>query len=436
MVNPDPETILNHEPKSLRKILKDILTRISPTQEENRAINEIVANITDVCQKIAYQDHIPLVDVVHVGSSSRGTHLRGDTDIDVFLRFNCQTKKELEEYLKLLAPKLEQFLHTRITWKYSENPYLHFPVVSNNITFSVDVVGTAYIRSPSELTWALKLGGMARTPFHSRYLDQNLTPQLKASIRLFKYWLKLKKCYGTGGITGFLAELLIIYTRGFIACLDFMAKRSLKGLHLDMENHYPFLDAIKKKFPHDQCVIIDPIDPNRNAAAGIQGFYSKFVLTRLHQEAQNTIANPLSELQREVKPNDGWIKINVIFTKNPVNEDEQFLRLARIARMITAQLDKRGFWLQDVLINAQANEVFLKFNANRVPWVERRGPPLTKREEVKKFKEKNQITFERDGRVWARIKNNPEDVVSWLKANSSQVQEKVGVKITITIIGE
>ncbi len=427
------DELLLHEPSDMRPLLKKILTSITPTQRENEAIQNIVIELTESCQKLASEDNIPLVDIVHVGSSSRGTHLRGDTDVDLFLRFQCQSKKEIKSFLERIAKRLEEVLYVRVTWKYSENPYLHFSMTKDNITFFIDIVGTVYIKDPTDLPWALTFGGMARTPFHSWYLSRKLNSQLKASVRLFKYWLKLKKCYGTGGITGFLSELLIIHFQSFMKCLEFLAKNTLDGFYLDLERHHASISELKKKFPHDCCVIVDPIDPNRNVAAGIQGFYSRFVMMRLQQEARKSILNPREDLQREVNAKAGWIKIHADFQKKPNNEDEQFLIMARIARMITAQLDNRGFSLQDVLIDAKSSNLFLKFTANHVPYFKRRGPPLDKPEEVKKFKEKNHDTFEQDGRIWARVKNTPPDVITWLKINSQNVQKILPVRLTIHV---
>ncbi len=425
---------LSHEPSSVKEVLKQLLTLISPTPTENEAIRDVVKKLSRLCMDIARKKEIPLVDVVHVGSSSRDTHLKGDTDIDLFMRFRCHSKEEIKAFLQQVATALEKTLLINIVWKYSENPYLHFSIMEKDHTFLVDIVGIAFIQSPKDLQQSLKFGGMARTPFHSWYLEKKLNQSLKASIRLFKYWLKLKKCYGTGGITGFLAELLIIHCQGFMACLKLLTRTPMQGLYLDLEHHYSSVAEMKKRFPRDPCVVIDPIDPNRNAAGGIQGFYSKFLTRRLQREAKKTLLNPTTELNQEIQAGPGWVKINVHFKTPLVNEDERFLKMTRIARMTTSQLKTRGFQLEDVLINSKKDEIYLKFMDLHVDYFVRRGPPLDQPKDVKKFKEKNADTFEQEGRVWARVKNTPNDVISWMKKKQEYIQQVLSIKLHFEII--
>ena len=75
----------------MKEILNKVLARIVPTEEEHRREVELVEKITTRLREYK-------VSPVLVGSNAKNTDLRGDKDIDIFIRFPVNTsRRRLEE---------------------------------------------------------------------------------------------------------------------------------------------------------------------------------------------------------------------------------------------------------------------------------------------------------------------------------------------------
>ena len=75
--------------KYINKILDEVVLDISPSSDEEREEKILSKKITEELYNILHKEDLMdiVVDIVQVGSTARGTNLKNDYDIDIFVRF-------------------------------------------------------------------------------------------------------------------------------------------------------------------------------------------------------------------------------------------------------------------------------------------------------------------------------------------------------------
>ena len=191
-----------------------------------------------------------------VGSFSRGTWIRGQHDLDIFLLFPPDTNREdLEEKgLKLARYVIADFTDEYYE-KYAEHPYLHARIGD----IKIDLVPCYNLKPGSPL-----ISAVDRTPFHTKYVKERVD-SLTDDILLLKQMMKVIGTYGsdqlTGGFSGYICEILVIYYNEFHSLLE-AASHWKYGTLVDKEKH-------KSKSFSDPLIVIDPVDPKRNVASAV-----------------------------------------------------------------------------------------------------------------------------------------------------------------------
>jgi len=233
-----------------------VLSRILPSdaeREESRVMGEKL--ISAVYEAAG-------VPAMITGSVARGTWVRGDKDIDVFMLFPPElSREELQEKgLAAAYAVVEKFGGTSEE-KYAEHPYLNAVIEG----FDVDLVPCYNVASTAEMQCAVD-----RTPFHTRYLLDKIAP-LKEDVLLLKQFCKGGGVYGsdhmTGGFSGYLCELLILRFGGFTQFMQAAAGFRF-GEVIDIEQYYPDKKAVRALFT-EPLIVIDPTDKHRNVAAAL-----------------------------------------------------------------------------------------------------------------------------------------------------------------------
>lgn len=236
-------------PPALRR---EILAQVEPPHELSRRARAAVRALVLRLRREARRRNL-LVQPLLVGSLYKGTHLRDPLDLDVFVLFPAATPRAALERDGIALGQAALETHEL---KYAEHPYVHGTFQG----FVVDVVPAYRIRSISG-----RLSAVDRSPFHARYVKAHLRPRQAAEVRLLKRFLRGVGCYGadtaTGGVSGYLAELLILKFGSLARTMDAIASWKV-----------PVALAIKGPAAAlgGSLVFVDPVDPNRNAAAAVQ----------------------------------------------------------------------------------------------------------------------------------------------------------------------
>jgi tRNA nucleotidyltransferase (CCA-adding enzyme) len=358
--------------------------QVDPTPEERTALSAAAERLRERA-RAAVTDLPVEADLRQVGSTARGTWVRGDRDIDLFVRFPTDLDRaRLEEYgLQVGRAVLPEGRE-----EYAEHPY----ITGEFEGFEVDLVPCYRVESAAQIESAVD-----RTPFHTEYLEEHLDREAAADARLLKRFLKGVGAYGsdlrTRGFSGYLVELLVLHYGGFRAVLETAAEWD-PPVHIDPEDHGD------RQFD-DPLVVIDPTDPERNVAAvcsaenvaRLQHHARAFLETPTVERFFPTPPEPLSPKGvKEHVARRGTTPLAVRFEAPDAVDDDLYPQLRRSLSGLRRALDERGF---DVLRAAAFAEseggersaaLFLELAVARRPAVERHeGPPVATDDHAERF---------------------------------------------------
>ncbi|HDD26348.1 MAG TPA: CCA tRNA nucleotidyltransferase [Acidilobales archaeon] len=251
-------------PRSIKELLSEVLRRIKPTNEDEKVINEfsngLVNEVYNVLgDKLNYEFKVSVE-----GSVAKNTWLKGDVDLDIFvlIKYRELSRSWLEE--NFINPLIQGLSDKyRVILRYAQHPY----VTACMGDLCADIVPAYWASNPSEVITAVD-----RTPFHTEYIKRNLRKNQLDEVRLLKAFFKGVGIYGAElkvkGFSGYLTELLIVRYGDFLSAVDGIAKWRPPVL-IDLEGHCINVNECLKKFKEYPLIVIDPVDPKRNAAAAV-----------------------------------------------------------------------------------------------------------------------------------------------------------------------
>ena len=242
------------------KILKAVLKRVKPREAERKRMKKVadmlIERVNRACEELGISARAMLV-----GSAARGTWLRSERDIDIFILFpEDLPREELEKRGMAVARKVAG---KRGEEQFAEHPY----VVAEFEGFEVDLVPCYDVADASKIKSAVD-----RTPHHNRYISKRLTPELADEVLLLKQFMLGVGTYGAElkihGFSGYLCELLILHYRSFKKAISAASKWTLGNI-IDLEGSYSDSSEAKALFEGQPLIVIDPVDINRNVAASV-----------------------------------------------------------------------------------------------------------------------------------------------------------------------
>ncbi|MHA1839388.1 MAG: nucleotidyltransferase domain-containing protein [Candidatus Ranarchaeia archaeon] len=391
---------LTNMPQNRDNVIHDILQRIRPPNEELLAAQKIIENIIQLITDFARSYNI--IDIIPCGSIAKGTSLKGDSDIDIFVRLDITEAQKLAKFAEDIGIKIATNIDSELVLPYAEHPYAKFITCENDFCFSVNIVPTIYVDDINRLEKVLQVSSMARTPLHTDYAISNLNGK-QDDVRLLKYFAKQKKAYGIFSLTGWICELLIIHHGNFQKALQGLEYLDKKPIDLASTTHET---ELRKRFPHDYIIIVDPRDQNRNAAAGIQGCMGKCKLQRLREAARKGLKNPLKLFE----PFTIQYNLELRFKKIEQNIIESNLEsfLGGIINHLQRNLSRYDYIVKDAEFEIKPVTIKMEINKFESPLLKIKGPPLNKIDSVEEFKKAHpnqQITTE-NNRYYA-VKASP-----------------------------
>ncbi len=268
----------------LEAILRKASEMLTPSPEEKKralkALNEAVKLLEGAAKELSLQ-----VSVVPVGSITRDTWLPGKTDLDIFVLFERSfPEKKLEEAIIEMA---ETAFGSYIL-RYSAHPYARVEYKG----FEMDVVPAYRVREATELKTPVD-----RSPLHSKFLEERMTPELAREARLMKAFVKGIRAYGAEvrveGFSGYLCELLVLYYGSFLETIRSAIKWD-EPVVIDILGSIPSEQEAIKLFQHP-LIVIDPVDPRRNVASAL----SRTQFYRFKAAARAFLKRPSLEFFKE-----------------------------------------------------------------------------------------------------------------------------------------
>ncbi len=256
----------------INKILAEVRKKIRPDSKVIKDADTIVKAINDLLKKEKIQ-----ATCVKGGSIAKGTFLKNDYDIDLFIRYNqSYINKNISDITEKILEKLCNKLKVLIHRIHGSRDYFQFDLMKGKkiLAFEVIPVMLVYTHnyqdaqnitdlSPEHVLWVQK------------YTSKN--PKLLDDIRLAKQFCKANKIYGAesyiNGFSGHILDILIIHHGSFINLIKTFSKYTEEDLKkpiiIDTEKNLinPLKQLNKSKIT--PLIIIDPIQKERNSAAAL-----------------------------------------------------------------------------------------------------------------------------------------------------------------------
>jgi len=418
-------------------ILKKVLLKITPKKNELLAEKELVEEIKKKVLSIeGKHSHLEWC-----GSSARGTHLRRDRDLDLFVMFDKElSEKELEEEGLRIGKQV--FKGHKWELAYSQHPYIRGVIKG----FDVEIVPSYIVASGAE-----KKSAVDRTPFHNKYLLKHLSEEQRSDARLLKQFLKGIDAYGADlkncALPGYGVELLVHKYSSFdgaIRAISKMNEGEIITFGTDPEN--------AKKLFFKECtpalVIIDPVDDSRNVASAL----SHEQLYRMKKAAQKFIECPSEKfffgmkvkvwpkrkVVEELRKKE-FIAIQAEFPKK-ILPDLVWGQLRRYLKKASNELEENDFVTKKMSLWSDENKVFFMYELDKLELAKTMkviGPPAADKENAKRFLEKKRDVVsgpsEENGRVVIIVKREKTSAKSVLAdyIKTCRIEEKEAIQICL-----
>ncbi len=420
----------------MQKIVEKIFRKHTHSQAEVKKIFTQIKRFSAILQKELENEKIA-ADVFHGGSSAKGTFLKGNFDVDLFVRFDYSRYKnfssKLSDILHLAVERATNNNFERIhgSRDYFQHKYKHvYPI-------NFEIVPVLKIDKPSDAKNVTDC-----SPLHVLWLKERMTRQkdlVKQSVAA-KIFMKAIKTYGAEsyikGFSGHVLDILVSHFGSFERLL--VDSHTWENHHvIDVENHYEDKDQAIKHLAESKLsplIVIDPIQPERNAAAAL----SKEKLELFRRKAKEVLVNPkmsfftlprfsLTALKRENVPHcdKAILKISPKETKRDIAGS----KLLKFYERLLSYLKRNGFdvfdsgwdWPnKDAYIWLYVTKNSISF-VRKNPDVVREGPPKQRKEDVKRFKEKHSSCFWHQGKIYAKV---PRKFVSYRDIIHKTIKEE------------
>ena len=288
----------------------------------NKNANEAFKLVSNECDK--YDE---VTSIQFGGSYAKGTWTPGKIDVDIFVKLK---KSISEKKFSNLGKKIgfNALKKYKPYIRYSEHPFVE-ALVNGTL---VNVVPCYDVKKGE---WK---SAADRSTFHTEFMNEKLTGQMKNDTSLLKCMMKSNGVYGAEianqGFSGYVTEVLVYYFGSFSSVIKEISKIKKNGR----------IGNSPRRFD-SPIVIIDPIDNNRNLGAAISmKNLSKFVLLSRSYLKKPSLSYFKNKKSKPYKQNELAKNILVIsFRYKSRSRDIIFGQLKRAANSIESQLTQEGF---------------------------------------------------------------------------------------------
>ena len=252
---------------SIKKVLAEATKMATPSPEEQSAI-ELATDIVLNRLNTALKRKRVKAKALCGGSFAKGTWLPSHTDIDCFVEFKYRTHKDRSaELADLLEPAIK-IAFTHYVRIHGSRDYFQ----ANYDDYVFEFVPVLKVKKPSKVKNITDM-----SPLHVDWIKKRAKKtRLKNHIRLAKLFFKATGVYGAEsyikGFSGHVAEILVAHYGSF-GKLARATQRWTPKVFVDPEHHYrgkrKAMERINKAKLDSPLLVIDPTQPERNAAAAL-----------------------------------------------------------------------------------------------------------------------------------------------------------------------
>ncbi|MEM0130441.1 MAG: CCA tRNA nucleotidyltransferase [Thermoplasmatales archaeon] len=332
-----------------------IIESITESDEDRKLKVREIEKIRTKLELLARKENIDF-EVFVGGSIAKGTDIKG-SDADIFLLF-----KEPFDPGKILSLLRREFPDG--VEEYTQHPYITVPV--NN--FKIDLVPGYKASSSKDLKTAVD-----RTPMHVEFVKRNFDEKMKNEARILKQFMKGIGVYGAEssvrGMSGYIAELLIYH----FATFENVILESRKW-------RIPVrVGKSSEKFDGASMVVIDPVDPERNAAANVSiENVATFILASKCFAWDRWSDFLFPEVRRFSIPEEA---VAISFGCGKCNPEVILPNLRRFSEILSRELEAAGFKIlySSVFLEKEGYVVVIPEASVLGESMLHEGPPVTNR---------------------------------------------------------
>ena len=358
--------------------MKQIISKIGKSVIPSKNIEKSKKQIADeafILVENQIRNYPEIVGLEFGGSYAKDTWLSKEADVDIFIKFKKSiTDEKFIEISKKVGFNSMKKYNPYV--RYSEHPYVEARIKKTKIN-----VVPCYDVNLGE--WK---SSADRSPFHTKYMQNALTPKMRNEVRILKTFLKLTKIYGAEiakqGFSGYVSEVLILNFGSF--------ENVIKSIAQIQQNQ--IIGNTSKVF-ETSIIIIDPIDSNRNLAAAISDEnIGKFILACRSFQNKSTLQFFKPKKLKSSKNN--WENVLVVkFNFKMRSPDIIWGQVKRATTSLTTQLELGGFnVLRSKSYSDEQNEAYLFFllESTKIPKnYSKSGPEFFRESDCNSFISKN-----------------------------------------------
>jgi len=385
-----------------------VLKSIAPSTKEKKELESITSGfLKKLNGKLKGTNALAILG----GSIAKDTWLKDNKDVDIFVQFPYNKYKQDSGKLSNILKKVlkEAFTKEKIVTMHGSRDY--FQIEYKDIIF--EIVPILKIEDASA---AVNITDIS--PLHAGWVNSK-SKKLKNEIRLAKQFCKAQKLYGAesyiSGFSGYILEILVVEYGGFEALLKASAKWKEKTV-LDPSNFHKnknmVLFELNTNKLQSPLIIVDPVDKHRNAAAalGLEKFRlfkskAKSFLKKADASYFDFQEMDLEELLAKAKKS----KLKAVYlevTALKGKRDVIGAKLLKAFNFLLKELKAYGVAHSDWdWEEGKPAQFYLLLKKDHLGKEElRRGPPIKIEEHAKQFKKKYKGYFEKDGKLYAKVK--------------------------------
>lgn len=392
---------------------------VKPEKEEIKHVEKIAGCFLEKLNK-----ELKDVKAVIGGSVAKGTWIKGNPDIDIFVQYPLKFKDKdisalLEKGLKKVFKEVSRVHGSRDYFKIEYSSYIF------------EIIPVLKVSSPEKAENITDA-----SPFHTEWVKSKVNESLQDEIRLTKAFCKANKLYGAEsyikGFSGFVTEILTIHYGSF----EKLIKAAMKWKEVEIigdKQHAKKLNEAKLS----PLIVIDPTCSSRNAAAALSDKkFKKFIET-----AKEFYHNPNPSFFEIKTQNLEELKDALILKAIPLNNRKSDIagaKLLKAQEYIKKILDQNGFNVTEHDMEFGSESLLWFFTEKKeIPKKFRHfGPPLKETRHVEVFKERYPGYKIENDRIFVELERKHTHINQFVKdliSTDPYIKEKVK---SITVVNE
>lgn len=410
-------------------ILSKAMKLCQPSPSEIKKLTMVACKVKNLVTKYSSPK---IVEIVFGGSFAKGTWLKNDADIDIFVKLDTSiNNEEFEQLGKQIGLESLKMYKTRL--RYSDHPYVEAFVKGNR----VNVVPCYNVEQGK---WK---SAADRSPFHTEYIKNHLDEEKRNQVRLLKKFLKTFGIYGaeiaTSGFSGYVAEILILKYGSFESVLHAISNINIREDERNVISVDKADEDIIKTF-QSHLIIVDPVDPRRNLGTAISAeSVGKFMLA-----ARAFLEKPsLNFFEKKDKKHANFSNkllypnlLIIEFCYSERSPDVIWGQLNRSLNAISRQLNLAGFKVIRNICTTDEKKlaafIFLLESITLSSYAERVGPEIFRKDATARFISKNNrksllMWIDKETRVKSLIERRTKNATDYVKLLLSGRIENTGI---------